>query len=62
MATVVPQVHLIHRHPLLSLPPEDLEQPLLLGHPDSGPKSVTPDVRICLFLPQWSDSRYAIVL
>lgn len=59
---MVPQVHLIHRHLFLFLPPEDLEQPVLLGHPGSGPKYITPDVRICLLVPKLSNSRYAVVL
>lgn len=41
-----PQVHLAHRHPFLFLPLEDLEQPLLLGNPATGPNYISLDVRI----------------
>lgn len=59
---MVLQVHPIRRQPFLFLPLEDLEQPLLLGHPGSGPENLTLGIRICSLLFKWSNSRYTVIL
>lgn len=62
MATMVPWGHLIHGHPFLFPPLEDLEQTLLSGHLGSGPRYITPDVSTCSLLPKSSNSRYTVIL